>query len=203
MEMPVAASAQSRTRRRSAARHGCGPGAAHGATRDHYQCNYRGSRRGSREPAPAAHRGSMAAGSIYTVTVARRRSTLSPHLNSTRFWGFCAFPGHSRDTDGSVGFLIPQNHTQHRRAPPFMPEENNHAERKSLVCSDKNPCCFQSHSMCPHMRPRVPLPGIPPCIVHTHESLTRRPYGTEGARPSRSAFGCLRPHPASGSRPAG
>jgi len=23
------------------------------------------------------------------------------------------FPGHSRDTDGSVGFLIPQNHTQH------------------------------------------------------------------------------------------
>jgi len=40
------------------------------------------------------------------------RSTLSPHLNSTRFGGFCAFRG-TADTDGSVGFLIPQNHTQH------------------------------------------------------------------------------------------
>jgi hypothetical protein len=43
------------------------------------------------------------------------RSTLSPHLNSTRFCVLglnCAFRG-TADTDGSVGFLIPQNHTQH------------------------------------------------------------------------------------------
>jgi hypothetical protein len=65
------------------------------------------------EAAESQHRQRIeAAGSIYFSTLTRWRSTLSPHLNSTRFWGFCAFRG-TADTDGSVGFLIPQNHTQH------------------------------------------------------------------------------------------
>lgn len=184
MEMPpLALCAEPQTRRR---RHGCGPWAA----RDNYECN-------NPRAAVAAFRMP-----VRVPVLDEGQPRASTHRGSIRFTGFCAFRG-TPDTDGSVGFLNPQNHTQHRRAPPFMPEENMRRGSHLYVQIRISLLLPKPKHVPPHMRPRVPLPGISPCIVHSHESLTRRPYGTEGARPSRSAFGCLRPHPASGSRPAG